>query len=177
MAAAAGTTTEQPTYKDNILQMHASYTGQKQYNDGYISLPSKSMKNWMFLGSAHAIFFSSRSKMEHESPACIAAPLVNMVAKEAISLGVNCRTSADKVVIYAPEQLSISAKHVIIGNIKLMVTPRAAFITCKNLTLLKSQETDPDYFSVVKSWLVNDDTDIEVKELFFDADPQDEKKS
>lgn len=177
MAAAAGTTTAQPAYKDNILQMHASYTGQKQYKDGYISLPSKSMKNLMFLGSAQAIFLSSRSNMEHESPACIAAPLVNMVAKEAISLGVDSRTPADKVVIYAPEQFSISAKHVKIGNILLMVTPRAAFITCKKLTLLKSQEADPDYFPVVKSWLVNDDTVIEVKDQFFDVDPQDEKKS
>lgn len=178
--AAATTAAKTPTYKDNILAMHAQYTGQKEYKDGYISLPSKSMQNLMFLGSASAIFFSSRSTMEHESPACMAAPLVNMVAKEAISIGMKSQKQADKVVIYAPEQLSISAPHVKIGHILFMISPRAAFITCKKLTLSKFKGPDPDYFPIIKSWLVNTDTVVETvensTEEFFDTHYTEEPK-
>ena len=179
-AATTATAAKQPTYKDNIGAMYTSYEGKKEYKDGYISLPSKSMSNLMFLGSAQAIFLSSRSTMEHESPACVAAPLVNMVAKEAISLGMKSQKPTDRVVIYAPEQLSISAPHVKIGHILFMISPRAAFITCKKLTLSKFKGPDPDYFPIVKSWLVNPDTVIETiensPEEFFDVNPGEKEK-
>lgn len=135
-----------------------------------MSLPSKSFKNYGFLGSSHVVFLSSRSSMVHDAPACIAAPLVHMVATKSISLGINSKTLADKVVIYAPEQFSITTNHLSIGNIQLLVSPKHAFLSCSKLTLEKFEGEDPDYFSVVKSWLINEDVEVvKIVKEFIDA--------
>jgi|ERR1700733_5982590 len=184
MAAATSpilSTTPQPTYRDIILEMRSRYLGVGIFAEGHISRPSRSMSYNGFWGSPHAVFLSSASFMEHIPPACIAAPLVTLVAKESIKLGITSPTPADRVVIYAPEQLSISTNHLSIGNILLVVAPKFGFISCSKLTLSKRPgEEDPDYFKVVKSWVISDKTEIEIVEnlppsapvvdTFYDAD-------
>ena len=40
--------------------------------------------------------------------------------------------------------------------------PERALITCKKLTLSTSKAEAPDHFEVVKSWVVNDDAEMEI---------------
>lgn len=163
MTPLAASATPVSTYKDAILQLRGAFTGSGPCVEGHISVPSKSMKcSNYFWGSPHAIFLSSQSTMEHVAPTCIASPLVTLVAKISINLGLGCKTPADKVVIFAPEQISISTEHLSIDNIQLVVKPKFGFISCSKLTLVKFSGEDPDYFEVVKSWLINKSTEVEV---------------
>jgi FG-GAP repeat len=161
-ASATKPTSTQPiSYTEIVLGLKRSYLGPARFLEGHMSLPSKSMKNNSFLGSSHVVFLSSQSSMEHDAPACIAAPLVNMVAKNAISIGAASKTPADKVVIYAPEQLSLTTNHLTIGNIAFLANPKAAFISCSKLTLIKFEGEDPDYFKVVKSWVIDNKAKVD----------------
>ena len=124
------------------------------------------MKNSAFLDSAYAVFLSSQSSIEHEAPACIAAPLVNMILKNSVSLGASSQDSRDKAMLYVPEQLSITTKHLMVGNLLLLVEPKIGFISCKKLTLIKLPGKDPDYFDLIKSWLIYDDVKIETVVIY-----------
>ena len=115
-----------------------------------------------FIGSHYVVFLTSMDSIIHEAPACIAARLVNMVAKESISLGIAGQGSQPVPVrLYAPEQVTITTKHLSIGDITLLTEPEHGFISCKRLTLSKAQEEDPDYFEIVKSWVIDDETEVE----------------
>lgn len=149
------------TYTENILKIKSAYTEPGYFVEGHMSVPSKSIKNSGFLGSPHVVFMTSSTTITHDAPACIASPLISMIAKDSITLGVGSKDLRDKVVIYAPEQFAITTKHLMVGNISLLVEPKFGFISCKKLTLVKSPGKDPDYFALIKSWLIHDDVKIE----------------
>jgi hypothetical protein len=114
------------------------------------------------MGSANVVFLSSKDSIIHEAPACVAAPLVTMVAKNVISLGIAGQGDQPiPVRLYAPQQLSITTKHLSVGDVMVLVEPQQGFISCKRLTLSKSTAEDPAHFEVVKSWVMNDDVEIE----------------
>ena len=73
----------------------------------------KELKDQYFGG---VVFLSSKDLMTHEAPACVAAPLVTMVANKAINLGVAGQGSQPVPVrLYVPEQLSITTTHLLLG--------------------------------------------------------------
>jgi len=122
----------------------------------------KSIVNKGFMGSANVVFLTSLDSISHEAPACIAAPLVNIVAKNVLSLGMAGQGSQPVPVrLYAPEQLTITVKHLSIGDLMLLVEPKHGIVSCKKLTLTKTKKEEPEYFEVIKSWVINDDTEIE----------------
>ena len=121
------------------------------------------LKNDGFIGSDHAIFLSSDNEITHKSPACIAAPLVTMVARNVINLGTSGpNTHTFPVRLYVPDQISITTKHLSIGDIEILKKPQHGFISCKTLTLFQSTEDAPPHFEIVLSWVSRDDTNVEV---------------
>lgn len=146
-----------------VAKLRDQYSGGSMYGHELCSSYSaQGLINTGFIGSSNVVFLSSKNKIVHEAPACIAAPLVNMVAKEVVCMGMQGQGEQPVPVrIYAPGQLSITAKHVSVGDIMMIVEPQFGFITCKKLTLSKSTEEDPAHFEIVKSWVLGDDTEIE----------------
>lgn len=134
---------------------------------GHISLPSKAtLTNYGFIGALSAVFLSSQTKMTHDSPACLAAPLITLVAKEAIDLGVKGKKDSPiPVCLYAPEQISISTPHLSVGEIQLVAMPKFGYISCEKITFFKSGEKDPEYFDIIKSWVINKNVVIEYKQI------------
>jgi hypothetical protein len=133
-------------YAEHVLTAHAD----------------KSIINGGFMGAGNVVFLSSLDLITHEAPGCIAAPLVNMVAKNVIGLGMVGQGSQPiPVRLYAPELLSMTAKHLAIGEIRLLAEPKHGLVSCKKLTLSKSTEEDPDHFEIVKSWVISDDVEVE----------------
>lgn len=116
-----------------------------------------------FIGSHMILLLSATDSIVLEAPAFIVAPTVNIVAKRALELGMKDRQSQPvPVQLYVPQILSITTKHLSVGEIKFLVEPENAFVSCEKLTLLKFTEEDPDYFEVVKSWSINDRMETEV---------------
>ena len=152
------------TYGNIVIRLRDEYTGGSAYGGvTFTAHAGKSISNTGFFGSGGAVFLSSKDSIIHEAPACVAAPLVTMVAKNAISLGIKGQGDLPiPVRLYAPQQLSITTKHLSVGDVMLLGEPEHGFISCKKLTLSKSTEEDPAHFEVVKSWVMNDDVEIEI---------------
>lgn len=152
-----------PSYGDIVIKLRDEYSGGSMYGgDTFSAHVGQSISNNGFMGSANVVFLSSKDAIIHEAPACVAAPLVTMVAKNVISLGIAGQGDQPVPVrLYAPQQLSITTKHLSVGDVMMLVEPQHGFISCKKLTLSKSTEEDPAHFEVVKSWVMNDDVEIE----------------
>ena len=119
-----------------------------------------------FVGSKNALFLSSSDSLTFESPACIAAPLVTLVAENEIKLGVAGRgQKLPPVRLCASQQLLITTNHLSIGDV-VMIIPESqrVFISCKKLTLSKSTKEDPPHFELIKSLIINDDVEVEIKD-------------
>ena len=63
--------------------------------------------------------------------------------------------------LYAPDMLTITTKHLSIGEMEILKKPKAAFLYCSKLTLVKTKKEKPACFEMVKSWAINDDMEIE----------------
>lgn len=155
-----------PTIHDSVVMLMNQYRGGVMYGENNCSIYTKEKSvNTGYFGSPNIVFLSSHGSMVHEAPACIAAKLVNMVAKNTIHLGMDGQGSQPcPVRIYAPDQFSITTKHLFVGDLKFLVNPENGFISCKNLTLQKFTEEEPEHFEIIKSWLINDDVEIETTE-------------
>jgi hypothetical protein len=144
--------------KDEYLGDSIIYT-----NQTLNTFANGSIINNGFMGSGNITILTSLKAITIEAPGCIAAPVVMMVAKNIICLGRSGQGSQSVPVrLYAPRQLSITAKHLSIGDVRILVEPEHAFISCKKLTLSKSTEEEPAHFEIVKSWAINDAMEIEV---------------
>lgn len=151
-----------PSYGDIVLALKKEYSGGGMYGDNMCAAHAKSISNNGFIGSKTAVFLSSQDSITHETPACVAAPHVTMVAKNAISLGMAGQKDLPVPVrLYTPEQLCITTNHLSVGNIMILIEPKHGFISCQKLTLSKSTEEDPEYVEIVKSWVMNDNVEIE----------------
>ena len=66
--------------------------------------------------------------------------------------------------LYAPKYLVFKAKYIIISDdiMFLEERPKMGSLQCEKLTLAKSQEEDPDYFEIMKSWVQYDTTEVEI---------------
>jgi hypothetical protein len=85
-----------------------------------------------------------------------------MVAVNAINLGVAGQGDAPVPLrLYAPEKLLINTKILTVRDIALLGQPKNGFITCKKLTLVQSGEEEPAHFEIIKSWVINEDAEIE----------------
>ncbi len=123
------------------------------------------MKYGSFVGSAERVLLKGLESLTLSSPACIAAPKVYMSAKKWIHIGMDQDSSLFPVRLYVPEALRISTKRLSIGDVKMLAMPKTTEILCEKLILRKHQEEDPDYFEIVKSWLVDEDTEVEVRQV------------
>lgn len=152
------------SHADIVVKLRDEYSGGSMYGgQSFVAHAGQSIRNNGFMGSANVVSLTSLDSIVHEAPGCIAAPLVNMIAKNAISLGMAGKGDQPVPVrLYAPRQLSITTKHLSVGDLMILVEPEHGFVACKKLTLSKSTEEDPDYFEIVKSWAINDDMDVEV---------------
>jgi hypothetical protein len=153
-----------PSYKDIVLQLKSQYSGGNMYVGRFLLINAgESIVNSGFMGSETVVSLGSNDSIKSEAPACIAAPLVTMVAKNAIDLGVlGQRELRVPVRLYSPEQLIITTNHFSIGDLSFLVEPKKAYISCKKLTLIKSTDEEPSVFEKVKSFLMSDDCEIEV---------------
>ncbi len=117
-----------------------------------------------FMGSSMRLSLTAGNAITHKAPACLAAPRIQMMAQNIINLGEpEMQTTPTR--IYAPLKLTLEAKHVVIGNIRLVVEPKNGAIVCDKLTLSKSKnsEEDPDHFEIVKSWIIEEyTTEVEI---------------
>lgn len=149
----------------NILdKLKDEYSGGVMYgHESLVIHGAQCIGNNGLMGSLNVVSLSSLDAIIHEAPGCIAAPLVNMIAKNAISLGMTGQGDQPVPVrLYAPTQLSITTKHLSVGELMILVEPKYGLVACKKLTLSKSTEEDPYYFEIVKSWAINDDMEVEV---------------
>ena len=153
-----------PTPSDIVLRLRDEYSGGSMYgNQSLVAHVRTSINNTGFMGSSTVVFLTSMDSIVHEAPACIAAPLVNMVAKNTINLGMTGQGSQPVPVrLFAPQGLTITAKHLSIGDVSVLTEPKNALLSCSKLTLSKSTEEEPAYFEVVRSWAINDDMEVEV---------------
>ncbi len=152
------------SHSDIVNQLKDQYQGGSVYGgEACLLHAGLTLRNNGFMGSANVVFLTSKDVIIHEAPGCIAAPLVNMVAKNAISLGMAGQGSEPVPVrLYAPERLTMTTTHLSIGDLNILEAPRFGFVFCKKLTLSKSTEEEPEYFEIVKSWAINDDMETEV---------------
>lgn len=152
------------TSSDPVLKLYNQYTRGSIYaGTRFVSFTKNRTINRGFMGSSNVVILCSENSIVHEAPACIAAPIVNMVAKNIISIGMAGQgRNPVPARLYAPEMLTITTQHLSIGELMLLTEPKNALLSCKKLTLSKSKEEEPDYFEVVRSWAINDDMKIEV---------------
>lgn len=149
---------------DIVLRLRDEYSAGSMYGASCLSAHAQNtINNNGFMGSLNVVFLSTNDSIVHESPACIAAPLVNMVAKNAISMGIAGQGSQPVPVrLFVTNELTITTKHLSIGDVMLLTKPKNALLSCSKLTLSKSTDEEPDHFEVVKSWSINDDMEVEV---------------
>ena len=75
------------SHSDIVNRLKDQYTGGTMYGgDSLVLHAGETISNKGFMGSANVVFLTSKNAIIHEAPGCIAAPLVNMVAKNSISL-------------------------------------------------------------------------------------------
>lgn len=154
-----------PGIDNNIIKLSNEYPiGNVMYGYRAFSIiTAVPIVNRGFMGSNGILALSSQKFIAHEASACIAAPIINMVAINKISLGMTEQGAENffPVRLYASQQLSITTQHLSIGrNFKMICEPGYGFISCKELTLSKFTEEEPPYFEIVTSWLMNDDTEV-----------------
>lgn len=150
------------SHRGLIIKLRSEYISKAIYSSERNSIHGEGDIDYSgFFGSENSLFLGSKKgSINLEAPACIAAPIVTIVAKGAITLGMKGKRG-ELVQLYSPDTLSFTATHLSVGDIKLMTIPTMAYISCKKLTLAKSSVEDPDHFEVVKSWVVKDDAEIE----------------
>lgn len=149
------------SYRDAIIGLKNEYSGGVMYGEKSLNMNSVYGMNNGFMGSANVVCLNSTNSI-HEAPACIAAPSVTMVANNVLSLGVEGRGDQSVPVrIYAPVELTIKAKHLLVRDVMMPVIPKKVSIICEQLTLLKSTEEEPPHFKIFKDGIVNKDAKIE----------------
>jgi hypothetical protein len=118
-----------------------------------------------FCGALRMTSLISSLSIQLQSPALLAAPIVLLLAQKKINIGIKGQHFLPHPVrFYAPEQFIISAPGLSVGNVQMLSEPKEACISCKNLDLTKEQEEDPYYFEIVKSWLVDDTTEVTIRQ-------------
>ncbi len=154
---------------DQILKLQAEYPKTEHFYENGLSVASPSHINIdSFFGSSSVLFLRANTDIHCEAPVCIAAPLVTLVAKKAIHLGEKGRgTHAQPGRLFASKQFCLVSPHIILGDFIFLGLPKAASIACKKLTLIRSKEetksqAKEEAFEVVKSWVMDDATEIEV---------------
>lgn len=150
--------------REIVHQLSGQYTGAMWGGEACTLYTAENLNNSGFIGSNTVVVITSLDSINHQAPACVAAPIVNMVAKNKINFGTKKESSSSiPVRLYSPIQLSITTKHLSIDDFTLVVEPNHAILSCKKLSLYKKpNEEDPSYFEVVKSWAINDEMEVEI---------------
>ncbi len=113
-----------------------------------------------FSGSFNAIEIISSSSIAIESPACFAAPRVTLIAGKKIKLGLTKPEDRfPPARIYAPEHLTITTGHLLIGNIVPIISKGNVCVSCTKLTI-KGNVIPEAVVQTFKSWLLDSGTEI-----------------
>lgn len=148
-----------PDYKETIFKLMEDYKDSNRIYGGILSVRAgESIKNAAFLGSKSVVSLTADNSIIHTTPAFIAAPLVTMIAKNAVIFF--ALDEQIPVRFYVPSKISITTKHLVVGNVKLLVEPNSGYVTCEKLTLVKSDRENPDQ-EIIESWITNDYCEIE----------------
>lgn len=154
------------SYTDSINNLRSDYRAENvQYRKKKLAIrSSETFHNEGFLGSRKKVSILSKQSIIFDAPAAIAAPCLEIAAKNAIYIGLPGKeASSCSVRIYAPKELCLVAEHVSIGAIKILKNPELGCVMCKKLTLQKSKEEETDTFEMIQSWLVeNQNTEVEI---------------
>ena len=146
-----------------IAALRSQYSGGVLFGRSCLtSQVAQDLNSSGFMGSNMVVSLISGRDIVYTSPACVAAPLVHMVAKRSISIGIEQPESSIPVRIYAPRQLSLAADTVSLGDLQFVTLPQGAAITCRRLILQTTKDEEPEYFELVKTW-TPESTEIEVK--------------
>ena len=154
-----------------ILRIKREYTDGIMFNEGAFLIKStKTIDNTGFMGSLNTVILNT-DQIVMEAPGCIAAPVVNMVAKKIISIGmkgqgehpVNAR-------LFAPISLLMQTEHLSIGDLCVVSKTNYGAIFCEKLTFLLPKEESKkdrkclgliDSVEIIESWVRSDVTEIE----------------
>ncbi len=121
------------------------------------------INNFGFMGAREFLLMTTPEPITHESPACIASPVVKMYTLGTITLGLTQQSLMSiPVRVFAPEELTFIARHICIGNIEFLIEPRTVSIACQKLSFIKTTEEEPPCFEIVKSWTMSEKTEIEI---------------
>jgi hypothetical protein len=107
-----------------------------------------------FLGSYTSITLSSENFLLLDSPACIAAPIVNIIARNSISIGIP-EDNSTPVRLYVPLRLTLVTPNLSIGDCQLLQKPQQLIIKCDFLTVVTPKEENPMHLEIVQDHNMN----------------------
>lgn len=121
-----------------------------------LELQGQILENRGFIGAIKTLSLIGEQAIIHNSPACIAAQTVYMSSRNVISLGMD---SAAPVILYAPDTLSISTKHLFIENLQILGTPECAVVFCETLTVSNNQDAE-----IIRRWSNNKNMQVFIQD-------------
>lgn len=121
------------------------------------NIPEKFITRAGYVGSDEQVNITSPDSITHNAPECFAAPVITMVAKKAIELGVIQNSSSHRLTIFAPKALLLQADHISISSdIQLFQEPAIGKIFCKKLTIVRHKgENSSQNIELIKGWVQN----------------------
>ncbi len=122
---------------------------------------ANTIQNNGFMGATRKIVLDSADSIDHECGSCLAGPVVSLYAKHAVSLGV--AGSSFPMELYAPWRFLCKARQVFVGDVHFLVDPAIGSIICEKITFYQHAGDEPESTEMMKSWLKNDRTEIEIQ--------------
>lgn len=143
------------SHEQTIIELKNQYKDPIFY-DKDVTLQANYIIDNGFKGSYNTIVFTSKDTMTFEAPGCLAAPMITMVARNAINLGTSMqRNELFPLRIYAPLYLSIIADHITLGDLDLETIPKLAIIYCRKLSFLCVEAQEIPVYEKVKNWKIS----------------------
>lgn len=150
-----------PPYQADIIRLYDAYNTPKIFHPNPIKGNVESMYVSSFLGSTTSLDVKATKCIKVGADGCIAAPRINLYARANIFWSVNPLDPSPAVRLYAPEGLSITSNVICLGNFTILYEPENASILCNRLTLIQPVREEPEVFEIVKSWVEDDNTEVE----------------
>ena len=145
-----------PTDREVIAALNEQYVGGTYEPEGVVQSYKGSATYTAFTGSNKFISILSTRSFRCESPACLAAPVVHIVAQDVLSLGLN---EPEKVAarFFAPRFLGLTAREIQVKHVNFVEKPNHGVVTCQKLVFEKN--ANASFCEIVASWTA-DDTEI-----------------
>jgi hypothetical protein len=157
--------TVNPSYVSSLRQEYDQFYRNGIYEEEPIMVSSHSSLMYdRFVGSEQAITMIGHDILTVEAPGCIAAPTINLVVKNQISIGTKGQNGQHLPArLFVSDVLTITTYYLDVGIIELF-KPAAleGAIYCNHLNLYKPiGEPDPAYFEILESFVMREATEIQ----------------